>query len=554
MPSNAIPAEDFLNREPELNYLKSLSELKEKALGGNVFLEGARGMGKTELLKQLHRVLFREDHVVPFYYSFKTANQKGGYFAKDYFTRFVRQYISFQKKDPSIADNVAEPLSRLMPAISSLGLYGLIDGVEDFQAHVSNNDFYWQLVAAISAPVVAAQKSGKPVIVMLDDFDAAEHLYESSLGDAHGLISLFGESMQNRFCPHVITGAAGALEAIFTDHSLLGMTERMRLGPLPEDLAAQLFRTHLATLKITCAPDVQLTFLTLLRGNPLYIRNLAKAASKMQKKELTEKDLIECYGFEVSEGETAFYWSSVFSRYVPNPTKRKAMVKLLMHATENGEMEDHGRLSRVSGLCEAETAAILDAMEASGIIRDKSAVFQDFIRALYMKEIEGRKPNDVRETIESKYLSETEESCFELVIPMSSNAELVVAKAVEQIGINMNLDSDFLNHLQLALIEVCINAIEHSGSYEKQVFLKFITRPNKIKIIIENSGRPFSLDSLKELPVEEKLRMGMKRGWGFKLVYSIMDSVKVERVNDRTRVILTKEIKDKEIKDKEVHP
>ncbi len=547
MPSNAIPAEDFLNREPELNYLKSLSELKEKALGGNVFLEGARGMGKTELLKQLHRVLFREDNVVPFCYSFKTANLKGTYFAKDYFTRFARQYISFVKKDPSIGANAAEPIERLMPTISSLGLYWLIDCIEDFQAHVNKNDFYWQLVAAISAPVVAAQKSGKPVTVMLDDFDAAEHLYESILSDAHGLISLFGESMQNRLCPHVITGAAGALEAIFTDHSLLGMTERMRLGPLPEDLAAALFRTHLATLKITCAPDVRLTFLTILRGNPLYIRNLAKAASKMQKKELTEKDLVECYGFEVSEGETAFYWSSVFSRYVQNPTKRKAMVKLLMHAIENGGIEDRGRLSMVSGLCEAETGAILDAMEASGIIRDKNAVFQDFIRALYMKEIEGRKPNDVREKIESKYLSESEESCFELVIPMISNAELVVAKAVEQIGINMNLDSEFLNYLQLALIEVCINAIEHSGSYEKKVFLKFITRPNKIEIIIENSGRPFSLDSLTELPVEEKLRMGMKRGWGFKLVYSIMDSVKVERVNDRTRVILTKEIKDKEV-------
>ena len=130
---------------------------------------------------------------------------------------------------------------------------------------------------------------------------------------------------------------------------------------------------------------------------------------------------------------------------------------------------------------------------------------------------------------------------------MSSNAELVVAKAVEQIGRNMNLDSEFLNHLQLALIEVCINAIEHSGSYEKKVFLKFITRPDKLEIIVENSGRPFSLDSRKEVPVEEKLRLGMKRGWGFKLVYAIMDSVKVERVNDRTRVILTKDIKDKEV-------
>lgn len=542
MPFNAIPAEDFLNREPELNYLKGLSKLKASALGGDVFLEGARGMGKTELLKQLYRILFWENNVVPFYYSFKTANLKGTYFAQDYFTGFVRQYISCVKKDPSFASNVAEPLQRLMPAISSLGLYWLIDCIEDFQEHVNKNDFYWQLVAAISAPVMAAQKTGKPVIVMLDDFDAAAHLYESSLGDAHGLISLFGESMRNRRCPHVITGSAGALESIFTDHSLIGMTERMRLGPLPEDLAVALFRAHLTNLKITCAPGVQLEFLDILRGNPFYIKNLAKAAWKMQKNAIHEKDLIECYSFEVSDGETAFYWASVFNRYAKSSAQRKAMLKLLMHAIENGGIEDGKRLSMVSGLGEAETETILDALEISGIIRAKDTVLHDFIHCLYMKEIEGRNANDVREKIESKYIQEREESCFELVIPMSSNAELVVAKAVEQIGKNMNLDADFLNHLQLALIEVCINAIEHSGSYEKKVFLKFITRPDKLEIIIENSGRPFSLESIKEVPVEEKMRLGMKRGWGYKLVHKIMDSVKVERVKDRTRVILTKNI------------
>ncbi len=542
MPFNAIPAEDFLNREPELNYLKGLSKLKASALGGDVFLEGARGMGKTELLKQLYRILFWENNVVPFYYSFKTANLKGTYFAQDYFTGFVRQYISCVKKDPSFASNVAEPLQRLMPAISSLGLYWLIDCIEDFQEHVNKNDFYWQLVAAISAPVMAAQKTGKPVIVMLDDFDAAAHLYESSLGDAHGLISLFGESMRNRRCPHVITGSAGALESIFTDHSLIGMTERMRLGPLPEDLAVALFRAHLTNLKITCAPGVQLEFLDILRGNPFYIKNLAKAAWKMQKNAIHEKDLIECYSFEVSDGETAFYWASVFNRYAKSSAQRKAMLKLLMHAIENGGIEDGKRLSMVSGLGEAETETILDALEISGIIRAKDTVLHDFIHCLYMKEIEGRNANDVREKIESKYIQEREESCFELVIPMSSNAELVVAKAVEQIGRNMNLDADFLNHLQLALIEVCINAIEHSGSYEKKVFLKFITRPDKLEIIIENSGRPFSLESIKEVPVEEKMRLGMKRGWGYKLVHKIMDSVKVERVKDRTRVILTKNI------------
>jgi len=547
MPFNAIPAEDYFNRENELHYLKGLSELKKNALGGDVFLEGARGMGKTELLKQLYRLLYWEGDVVPFYYSFKTANLKGAYFAKDYFAGFVRQYLSFAKKEPSIAQSAAEPFERLMPAISSLGLYWLIDCIEDFQTHVVKNDFYWQIVAAISAPVIAAQKSGKPVIVMLDDFDAAAYLYESNLGDAQGLISLFRESMQNSLCPHVMTGSAGALETIFTDHSLIGMTEQMRLGPLPEDVAAELFGAHLARLKIAVPPVGEAKFLAVLKGNPLYIRNLAKAAWKMRKKELHEKDLIECYSFEVSDGETAFYWSSVLSRYMKTPALRRATLKLLMHSVENGGFDDIKRLSVLSGVGETETGVILAAMNASGVIRDKEAVLRDVIRCLYMKEIEGKTAVYAKEKIEAEYLSEKEESCFELVIPMSSNAELVVAKAVEQIGKNSNLDAEFLNYLQLALIEVCINAMEHSGSYEKKVFLKFITRPDKLEIIVENSGKPFSLDTRKEIPVEEKLRMGIKRGWGFKLVYAIMDNVKVERVNDRTRVIMTKNLKDKEV-------
>jgi anti-sigma regulatory factor (Ser/Thr protein kinase) len=218
-----------------------------------------------------------------------------------------------------------------------------------------------------------------------------------------------------------------------------------------------------------------------------------------------------------------------------------------MHAIENGGFEDGKRLSMLSGLGEAETGQILGALENSGMLRDKDAVFQDFIHCRYMMEIEGKSANDAREKIEAKHISEKEDSRFELVIPMSSNAELVVAKAVEQIGKNINLDSEFLNFLQLALIEVCINAIEHSGSYEKKVFLKFITKPDKLEIFIENSGRPFSRESIKEVPVEEKLRLGMKRGWGYKLLDKIMDSVKVERVNDRTRVILTKILKDKEV-------
>jgi anti-sigma regulatory factor (Ser/Thr protein kinase) len=545
MPFNALPAEEFLNRESELDYLQGLSALKGNALGGNVLLEGARGAGKTELLKQLYRLLFWQDHAVPFYYSFQTANLKGGYFARDYFYHFVRQYIAFLRKEPALAVNAAEPLRRLMPSIVSLGLDWLQDAMEDMDAYLKNHEIYWQMVAAISVPALAAQKGSQPVVVMLDDFDAAASLYETNRGDVPGIASLFGNSMKHRFCPHVITGAADTIAAIFSDQALIGMTEKMRLSPLPEELSIRLFRTHLVNLRVPCPPSWPLKFLGILKGNPLFVRNLAKAAWKMQKKELSEKDLIECYAYDVSDGETAFYWSSILGRYVKNTGQRKAVLKFLVTALENrNSVNGKGRLS-ADGLYDTETEAVLDALLVPGMVQDSA--FRDAIACLYMKEVEGLNGHAARERIIAKYIARSEESVFEFVIPMRSNAELVVAKAVEQIGINMDLNEEFLNYLQLALIEVCINAIEHSGSYEKKVYLKFIAKPDLLEIIVENDGRFFSLDERKDIPVEEKLRMGMKRGWGFKLVHSIMDQVKIERVNDRTRVIMKKNIKREEV-------
>jgi anti-sigma regulatory factor (Ser/Thr protein kinase) len=538
VPFNAIPAENFLNRGYELDYLRGLFELKRNALGGNVFLEGSRGIGKTELLKQLYRVLFWEEKAVPFYYSFRTANLRGSYFARDYFTRFVRQYLAFLKKEPAITDQPSEPLLRLLPALSSLGLTWLIDCVENFQDHVRNNDLYWQMVAAISAPVLAAQRGALPVIVMLDDFDAAANLFESSLGDGHGLVTLFAESMRSRLCPHAITGAAGALEAILADPSLAGLTERLPLGPLPKDLAGKLFKTHLARLKIKGAADCDFEFLDTLKGNPLYLRNLAKAAWKMQKNSLTEEDLVECYSLDVTEGETAFYWSSLLKGITANPAARKQALALL--AEQDRGSGGGQRLLTAAGWSRAEADALLASLLASGLAQKEDAVLGDFIYGRVLMEVEDQAAGAARGKIAAPYLDRAEGSCFELTIPMSENAELVVAKAVEQIGKNMNLDEDFLNRLQLALIEVCINAMEHSGSYDRKVFLKMVTRPEKLEIVVESSGRPFSVDSRTELPVEEKLQAGMRRGWGFKLVQGIMDSVKVERINDRTRVILTK--------------
>lgn len=302
MPFNTIPIKDFVNRENELNYLSRFAELRGRTMAGNILLEGPRGVGKTELIKQSYRIIFWGDkNIVPFYYLFQRGTLKASYFAKDYFTRFVRQYLAYLKKDPAFIDVMGTPLNRLYPLIASLRVEWMIDLIEDFQDHVKNDDLYGQILAAISAPVSAAGKGGRPVFIMLDDFHMATQLYEISPGDSLGLIGLFESSMRNYLCPHVLTGSPeGLLESIFTDNSFRGTAERMFLGQIPEDVAYGLFKSHCDNLQISCDKETILKFVRVLGGNPLYIRNIVRAIWKMEKKNITGRDLWEIYSFEIS--------------------------------------------------------------------------------------------------------------------------------------------------------------------------------------------------------------------------------------------------------------
>jgi anti-sigma regulatory factor (Ser/Thr protein kinase) len=106
----------------------------------------------------------------------------------------------------------------------------------------------------------------------------------------------------------------------------------------------------------------------------------------------------------------------------------------------------------------------------------------------------------------------------------------------------LELDHGLIKQIQMALIESAINAIEHSGSYEKKVGVKITSDSRRLEIVIESPGRFFDPERLDELPVEEKLHSENKRGWGFKMMRKIMDEVKVERIGEKTRVILIKNI------------
>ena len=556
MPFNAIPSKDFFNRETDAALLKDLAASGRRPTAGNILLEAGRGMGKTELLRQVHSTLFWEEgNSVPFYYSFRRASLKADHFARDYFGRFVRQYLAQAKKDPSLAENMSAPLSRLVPVMHSLKLRWMVDLVDDFQEHLRNSDAQGLVLGAISAPLTAAINGGKRVFVMLDDFHLANQIFEAVPGDLYWPLGLFADTLSASLCPHVLTGSPeGALESLFTDSSFRGKAERMFIGPLPEDAACLLFASLCNRFGIRDDREVSRKFMNFLGGNPLYIVNVARSLQKMQKKNITERDLRECYSYEVSQGETFFYWSSVLGEFLSSTAGRRMAAGILMQSA-GAEIDpyDAGALSKVLGVARSSLEPALNAVSLSGMLetlfaKPKDCVLRDFIRSFYMKEVERLKNSKVREVIQSAYLPAAGAgSHFEMVVPMTPDAELVAAKAFEQMAKTINLDPDVRDQIQLAVIESCINAMEHSGSHDRRIFLCFSLYRDKLEITVESPGKSFEAYEEETSETKEQISSDGKRGRGLRLMRGIMDDVRTERMADRTRVIMIKNISHSEV-------
>ncbi len=125
-----------------------------------------------------------------------------------------------------------------------------------------------------------------------------------------------------------------------------------------------------------------------------------------------------------------------------------------------------------------------------------------------------------------------------LTIPMYPDMELIAAKTVSVFAELNNFDEGQVEEIQLAVIESCINAFEHSQSEDKQVFIEFIMRTDALEFKITDRGVGFNPDKPpKRLTSGPVLHPDMrKRGWGLEIVRTLMDEVDIESGADGTTI------------------
>lgn len=131
---------------------------------------------------------------------------------------------------------------------------------------------------------------------------------------------------------------------------------------------------------------------------------------------------------------------------------------------------------------------------------------------------------------------------FLVVVPMGEDNELLAASTVEQIARRLSFRPEAINQIKTAIVEACINASEHSFSPDRKIYQRFRVESDRLVITISSRGIvPTNLGTEINKQNHDAADFGEeRRGWGLKLIRSLMDEVEFERVDEGTRLRMTK--------------
>jgi len=122
--------------------------------------------------------------------------------------------------------------------------------------------------------------------------------------------------------------------------------------------------------------------------------------------------------------------------------------------------------------------------------------------------------------------------------------EIAASKTATALAEFMEMSSDKIDEVRMAVVEACINSFEHSKADDCKVEIRFEVLgnddPERLQITIRDSGVGFAPDTLERPNIEEKLKAASKRGWGLTIIKGLMDEVEIHSSPHGTTVVMSK--------------
>lgn len=541
MPFSALQKKDFIGRREELASLTKWVTPAHGETARSAVLSGRRGMGKTELLKQLFgRLFWGQDRVAPFYYSVNPALLSAEAFSRNYLTRFLCQRLAYEKKEQALLHLDGISLADASSLLEERGAAWASEILGQYDR--SSGDPLDALRIALNAPYLSALATGTSVVVLIDEFPRLKGIHRGGVPDPR-LVALFEDPMSSGKTPHLITGNSPELQEMAVASGL----ERIPLLPLgPESMS---LKAHALLTARGAEGNIPRHLQRRLGGNPFYLGCVVKAACA--KSAPDEKDFWNAYLGEIREGALSLSWSAVLKNSFPDLAMRRsalAAAYTTCHATEPVSLK---RIAKSLALTDAQASATVQALYLAGFIRGEFGVFRatddlvvrDIIECLYLGEVLAKSRHELERLFQESLFPRQEQGVrFDMTIPMARESELVVAQCLEQIGKNLQLNEDAVGQMQIAVIEACINAIEHGKGSDDKIRIIVDVAGDRLSVSIESAGPEFIVQESGEPFGDQTAANASGRGWGIKLMKRFADEVTFERIPGGTRTILIKKL------------
>ncbi len=131
-----------------------------------------------------------------------------------------------------------------------------------------------------------------------------------------------------------------------------------------------------------------------------------------------------------------------------------------------------------------------------------------------------------------------------LTLPMLPDMEIAASKTATALAEFMEMSSDKIDEVRMAVVEACINSFEHSKADDQQVEIQFAVfgndEPERLQITIRDSGVGFTPENLVKPRIEDKLKAESKRGWGLTIIKGLMDEVDIRSGPGGTIIVMSK--------------
>jgi serine/threonine-protein kinase RsbW len=131
-----------------------------------------------------------------------------------------------------------------------------------------------------------------------------------------------------------------------------------------------------------------------------------------------------------------------------------------------------------------------------------------------------------------------------LTLPMLPDMEIAASKTATALAEFMDMSSDKIDEVRMAVVEACINSFEHSQADDRKVEIQFAVlgndEPERLQITIRDSGVGFAPENLVKPRIEDKLKAASKRGWGLTIIKGLMDEVDIHSGPRGTTVVMSK--------------